>query len=301
MAQDNGSRDVDSVVEGDDDEYRDDSAKKAKKVKKKVAKKTVVNVKVAKVDVRMAEDKDQAHGESEYEDEEEDANVQVDDKSNEKVEDEEQLGDKHEQERVDGHEQDIEHEQTDEVAQGNEHEQDEEHADDHHGSKTRRTLKTPGIMKYNDHGKHLFDTELQQHLDGMILLVLWMGILILPPSFHYLRKLDQLPKTLPLTAGDSSSQSDASTGVQPHNIVLPGDKSVCRTTLDDTSALEQQHISDKKFNSYSGADLQESNGSLHNSTLQDSVSTMDPTAVASFEECRTNSHVAPMMAVRGRP
>ncbi|KIJ44917.1 hypothetical protein M422DRAFT_251536 [Sphaerobolus stellatus SS14] len=226
MAQDNGNRDVDPAGEGDDDEYRDDEAKEAKKVKKKVAKKTVVNVKVAKVkvakvDVKTAEDKDQAHGESEYKDEEEEANVQVDNKSDDKVEDEEQLGDKHEQERDDGHEQDIEqeqfleeenepddkvgqddnqeqddgHEQDDEHEQhlGEEHElddeveQDKEHADDHHGPQTRRTLvllkdqtkklrtivkllqKTPGYMKYNDHGKLRFNTELQQHLDAMIL------------------------------------------------------------------------------------------------------------------------------------
>ncbi|KIJ24088.1 hypothetical protein M422DRAFT_275208 [Sphaerobolus stellatus SS14] len=172
-------------------------------------------------------------------------------------------------------------------------------------------------MKYNDHGKLLFDTELQQHLDAMIL-CMYKNVTEQfsacasdghshPPTILSLsQKTGSTAKTFPLTAnhvidgktyeqGDPSSQSDASTGVQPHNIFLPGDKSVRRTTLDDTSAFEQQRISGKKFNSYSRADLQESNGSLHNFTLQDSVSTMDPTAAASFEECGTNSHVAPMM------
>ncbi|KIJ44569.1 hypothetical protein M422DRAFT_252187 [Sphaerobolus stellatus SS14] len=347
-----------------------------KAAKVKAAKVKVAKVKVAKVDVKTAEDKDQAHGESEYEDEEEEANVQVDDKSDDKVEDEEQLGDKHEQERDDGHEQDIEQEQfleeenepddieqeqfleeekdddqeqDDGHEQDNEHEQhlgeehelddeveqDKEHADDHHGPQTRCTLvllkdqtkklrtivkllqKTPGYMKYNDHGKLLFDTELQQHLDAMIL-CMYKNVTKqfpacaedrhsrLPTILSLSQKTGSTAKTFPLTAnhvingktyeqGDPSSQSDASTGIQPHNIFLPGDKSVCRTTLDDTSAFEQQHISGKKFNSYSRADLQESNGSLHNVTLQDSVSTMDPTAAASFKKCGTNSHVAPMM------
>ncbi|KIJ35393.1 hypothetical protein M422DRAFT_262355 [Sphaerobolus stellatus SS14] len=177
--------------------------------------------------------------------------------------------------------------------------------------------KAPGYMKYNDHGKLLFDTELQQHLDAMIL-CMYKNVTeqfpacasdghSRPPTILSLsQKTGSTAKTFPLTAnhvidrktyeqGDPSSQSDASMGVQPHNIFLPGDKSVGRTTLNDTSAFEQQCISDKKFNSYSRANLQESNGSLHNSTLQDSVSTMDPTAAASFEECGTNSHVAPMM------